>query len=61
MIEKEVKNIEVLKKKEEEKAIKISLSRAIVGSSRDTLSFNTLDWEELTINLGFILKTSITS
>ena len=42
MVEKEVKNIEVLKKEEEE-AAKVFLSRAIVGSPRDALSFNTLD------------------
>ena len=60
-MEKEVKNIKALKKEEEKKAIKVSLFRVIVGSSRDTLSFNTLDWEELAINLNFILKTPITS
>ena len=43
MVEKEVKNIKALKKKKEEETIKISLSRAIVGSPRDALSFNTLD------------------
>ena len=57
MIEKEVKNIEALEKEEEEEATKISLSRAIVGSSRDALSFDALDWEELAVSLSFILKT----
>ena len=61
MVEKEVKNIKILKKEKKEKAIKISLFKIIVESPRDTLSFNTLDWEELTINLSFILKTSIAS
>ena len=54
-----MKNIEVLKKEEEEKVIKVSLSRAIVGFFRDALSFNTLDWEELAISLDFIFKTPI--
>ena len=57
MVEKEVKNIEALEKEEKEKATKVFLPRAIVGSSRDALSFDTLDWEELAISLGFILKT----
>ena len=54
-----MKNIEALKKEEKEKATKVFLSKAIVGSFRDALSFNTLDWEELTISLNFILKTPI--
>ena len=61
MIKKEVKNIEVLKKEKEEKITKISLSNIIIGSPRDVLSFNTLDWEELTISLSFILETPIAS
>ena len=61
MVEKEVKNIEALKKEEKEKATKIFLSKIIIGSFRDTLSFNTLDWEELIINLSFIFKTPIAS
>ena len=56
-----MKNIETLKKEEEEEATKVSLFKVIVGSTKDTLFFNTLDWEELTINLSFILKTSIAS
>ena len=55
-----MKNIEALKKEEEE-ATKVSLSRVIIGSPRDTLSFNALDWEELAISLDFILKTPIAS
>ena len=61
MVEKEVKNIEALEKKEEEETTKASSFRTIVGSPKNTLSFNTLDWEELTISLGFILKISIAS
>ena len=41
MVEKEVKNIEILE--EEEEAAKVSLSKVIVGSLKNTLSFNTLD------------------
>ena len=59
MVEQEVKNIKILEKKEEEKTIKVSLSKVIVGFFKDTLSFNTLDQEELTINLNFIFKTPI--
>ena len=61
MVEKEVKNIEALEKKEEEETTKVSLFRVIVRSPKDALSFNTLDWEELTISLNFILETSIAS
>ena len=43
MVEKEVKNIKALEKKEEEEATKVFLFRVIVGSFRDALSFNTLD------------------
>ena len=60
MVEKEVKNIEALEKEEEEEAIKISLSRIIVGSPRDALSFNILDQEEFIVSLDFIFKTPIT-
>ena len=56
-----MKNIEALEKEEKEEATKVSLFKIIVGSPRDTLSFNTLNWEELTVSLGFILKTSIAS
>ena len=56
-----MKNIEALKKKKEEKVTKVFLSKIIIGSPKDTLSFNTLDWEELTISLNFILKTPIAS
>ena len=42
-MEKEVKNIEVLEKEEEEEATKAPLFKVIVGSLRDTLSFNILD------------------
>ena len=61
MVEKEVKNIKALKKEEEEEATKISLSKAIIRSPKDALSFNALDWEELTVSLGFILETPIAS
>ena len=60
MIEKEVKNIKALEKEEEEEATKVFLFRIIIGSLRNTLSFNTLNQEELTISLDFILKTPIT-
>ena len=60
MIEQEVKNIKVLEKEEEE-AAKVFSSRVTIGSSRDALSFNTLDWEELTISLNFIFKTPAAS
>ena len=43
MVEKEVKNIEILKKKEEEEVTKVFLSRTIAGFPRNTLSFNTLN------------------
>ena len=43
MVEKEVKNIEVLEKEEKKEAIKVFLFKIIVGSFKDTLSFNTLD------------------
>ena len=52
-----MENIKVLEKKEKKEAIKISLSKVTIRSPKDTLFFNTLDWEELTINLNFILKT----
>ena len=59
MVEKEVKNIETLKKKEKEKITKIFLFKIIIGSFKDIFSFNTLNQEELTISLSFILKTPI--
>ena len=59
-MEKEVKNIEALEKEEEEIA-KASLSRVIVGSPGDALSFDTLDWEELAVSSGFMLKTPTAS
>ena len=43
MVKQEIENIEILKKKKEEEATKVSLSRVIIGFFRDALSFNILD------------------